>query len=78
MSGPTSDVQDAIDGAETGDTVAIPPGAFDFDGSVSYEAGITVVGSGPAETVLEKSGSSTDAFFVVDCSNEEPFDIRRR
>ncbi|MGD9009453.1 MAG: glycosyl hydrolase family 28-related protein [Desulfobacteraceae bacterium] len=74
-SGSTADLQAAINSADSGDTVQIPEGSFEFSGSVTCNAGITIAGAGPSHTVLSKTGSSTQAMIIVDGSNGQPVTI---
>ncbi|MDR0307254.1 MAG: putative Ig domain-containing protein [Chitinispirillales bacterium] len=69
--GTTTEIQTAVNqaSAAAGDTVKIPAGTFTFNGSVTMNAGITVLGAGKNSTVLNKSGSSVTAMFVVNGSN---------
>ena len=68
-SGSRSDIQAAINLAKPGDFVKIPAGTFDFDGSISMKAGITLMGAGQDLTVLRRTGSTSAYTFTVDGSN---------
>jgi len=70
-SGSRNDIQAAVNKAETDDVVQIPAGEFQFNGSVSLKAGITIRGEGKNKTILHRSGSSTSFAFVVDGSNKK-------
>jgi len=55
-SGATRDLQAALDTAKTGDTVIIPAGVFNLNGTVNVPAGITLQGAGQDNTILAKAG----------------------
>ncbi|MDR0306147.1 MAG: putative Ig domain-containing protein [Chitinispirillales bacterium] len=67
--GTTAGIQAAVYQAAAGDTVRIPAGTFNYSGSVSMNGGITILGAGKNSTVLNKTGSSTTAMFVVNGNN---------
>ena len=67
--GTTAGIQAAVHQAAAGDTVRIPAGTFNFNGSVSMNAGVTILGAGSNSTILNKTGSSTTAMFVVNGGN---------
>jgi len=67
--GTTAGIQAAVNQAAAGDTVRIPAGTFNYSGSISMNAGITVLGAGRNSTVLNKTGTSTTPMFVVNGSN---------
>lgn len=65
--GTTAGVQAAVNlaSAISGDTVKIPAGTFSYSGSVTFNAGINIIGAGKDSTVINKTGSSTAAMFIV-------------
>jgi len=67
--GTTAGIQAAVNQAAAGDTVRIPAGTFNYSGSISMNAGITILGAGRNSTILNKTGSSTTPMFVVNGSN---------
>ena len=67
--GTTAGIQAAINQAAAGDTVRIPAGTFNYNGSITMNAGITILGAGRNSTIINKTGSSTTAMFVVNGSN---------
>jgi hypothetical protein len=69
--GTTAGIQAAVNKASavSGDTVRIPAGTFNFSGNVTFNAGITIIGAGKDSTILNKTGSSTTAMFVVTGGN---------
>jgi len=75
LSGSTADLQAAVNSAVSGDIVQIPAGTFSFSGSVSFNAGITLMGAGETQTVLAKSGTSTSPMLVVNGSNGQKVTI---
>lgn len=68
-------IQAAIDKAQPGDTVQIPAGEFEFDGSVKAPDGIHIRGAGRDKTFLIKTDRTSlwDAMFNIDCTTGEPF-----
>lgn len=69
--GSRQDIQNAINAATKGDTVRIPSGQFSFSGTVQIDAGITIMGAGIDQTILQKIDTSGKHMFQVDCSNGE-------
>ncbi len=74
-SGSQPDLQFAVDSAKAGDTVQIPAGNFQFNGSVRFNAGITLTGTGASQTTLSKTGNTTEALVIIDGSNDLPVTI---
>ncbi|NLD98979.1 MAG: hypothetical protein GX640_03825 [Fibrobacter sp.] len=73
--GTTSSIQSAINSAVSGDTIRIPQGTFSFSGSVSLNAGISIIGTGTSSTILRKSGSSATPMFTINGSNGQRVSI---
>jgi len=71
-SGSRTDIQAAINLARQGDLVRIPAGTFNYDGSISMKAGITLMGEGQDKTVLKRTGSTSSYAFNIDGSNGLP------
>jgi len=63
-SGYPADLQAAINGAHTGDTVSVPAGRFSFVGSVIAPDGIYIRGAGRDSTYLIK-GDNTSNFMIM-------------
>ncbi len=74
-SGSAEHIQAAIDAAQTGDIVQIPPGEFKFSGKVNLPDGIHIRGAGRDETFIVKEDmlSQWDGMFNVSCTTGEPF-----
>jgi hypothetical protein len=74
-SGSQPDLQFAVDSARVGDTVQIPAGNFQFSGSVRFNAGITLTGTGVSQTTLSKTGNTIEALIIIDGSNGLPVTV---
>ena len=74
-SGSATDLQSAVDKAQTGDTVVIPAGTFDFTGQVHAPDGIHIMGAGRDKTFLIKKDDLSEwhAMITVDCKTGHPF-----
>jgi hypothetical protein len=62
QSGSRDDIQAAVDAAEAGDTLVIPPGVFSFTGTVTIPRALTVTGAGPTVTVLMSTNDSATSY----------------
>lgn len=67
--GTRSEILEAVNMAKPGDVVMIPAGTFNFDGSITFKAGITIMGAGKDKTILKKSGNVSSSTFTIDGSN---------
>jgi hypothetical protein len=72
-SGYAADIQAAINGASTGDTVSIPAGRYSFKGPVYAPDGIYIRGAGRDSTFLAKSDNTRGAMIVVDAKTGMQF-----
>jgi hypothetical protein len=72
-SGYAADLQTAINGARTGDTVSIPAGRYSFKGAVYAPDGIYIRGAGRDTTFLVKSDNTSGAMIIVDAKTGMPF-----
>jgi hypothetical protein len=60
-----ADVQEAVDLAETGDSVYVPAGSATWSSAVTVSKAISIIGAGVGSTILTGSGSMTSGFFFV-------------
>jgi len=67
-SGYPADLQAAINGAHTGDTVSVPAGRFSFVGSVIAPDGIYIRGAGRDSTYLIKGDNTSNFMIMVNAS----------
>jgi hypothetical protein len=74
-SGAAADIQAAIDKAQPGDTVTIPPGRYLFEGQVHAPDGIHLKGAGRDRTLLIKNDDLSEwhAMFTIDSRTGRPF-----
>ncbi len=72
-SGSREHIQAALNSATVGDTILVPEGDFVFNGGITVNAGITILGAGRDKTVLRRTSSGSAWLFTVNGSNGEPF-----
>ena len=72
-SGYAADIQTAINGASTGDTVSIPAGRYSFKGTVYAPDGIYIRGAGRDSTFLVKSDNTSAPMIIVNVKTRAPF-----
>lgn len=70
-SGSRNDINNAINEAQTGDTVMIPAGDFSFNGDLSFKAGIIIMGAGQDRTIIRRTGNTSNWMMRIDGSNGE-------
>ncbi len=72
-SGYAADIQAAINGASTGDTISVPAGRYRFKGVVYAPDGIYIRGAGRDKTFLVKSDNTGAPMIIVDAKTGMPF-----